>query len=258
MNHKDLYFIKRWGDGYFDINDEGHVIVKPNRQNGCGDLYKLIQTLVEQGIEPPILIRFDGILKDRIKTIFSAFSSAINEFKYRSGHMMAFPIKVNPQRSVVETVLGKNQDIPISLEVGSKPELIAVLPIEVNPESLLLCNGYKDAEYISLALMARKLGKRAIIIIEQSYELNLVIEIANKLGIDAEVGFRMKLSNQGAGRWQSSGGEHAKFGLFTFEIVECIEKLKSEKKGHWLKLLHFHIGSQSQMKLAALALLNRV
>jgi arginine decarboxylase len=244
MEHKNHTFIKRWSEGYFDVNEKGHVVVKPNRKKGSGDLYTLIQTLVEQGIEPPILIRFNGILRDRIQTIHAAFLSAIDEFKYRSGHRMAFPIKVNPQSSVVEAVLQCGKEFNMGLEVGSKPELIAILTLETNPDALLLCNGYKDAEYISLALMARKLGKRAIIIIEQTYELKLVLDIAQKLGVEAEIGFRMKLSYQGTGRWQSSGGEHAKFGLFTYEIVDCLEKLKTEGKSDWLKLLHFHIGSQ--------------
>lgn len=244
MERKDPYLIKRWSEGYFDVNESGHVVVKPNRQKSAGNLYTLIQTLVEQGIEPPILIRFNGILRDRIQTIHAAFLSAIDEFKYQSGHRMAFPIKVNPQRSVVEVVQQCGKGLSIGLEVGSKPELIAVMATEMSPEALLLCNGYKDAEYISLALMARKLGKRAIVIIEQPYELNLVLEMAQKLGVEAEIGFRMKLSQQGAGRWQSSGGDHAKFGLFTYEIVECLEKLKAEGKSFWLKLLHFHIGSQ--------------
>lgn len=244
MPEKDHYFIKRWGEGYFDVNQEGHVVVKPSAKQNVGDIYKLILTLVEQGIEPPILIRFNGILRDRIQTIHAAFVSAIDEFKYGNCHRMAFPIKVNPQRSVVEAVQESGKEFTIGLEVGSKPELISVLTMEISPGSLLLCNGYKDAEYISLALMACKLGKRAVIIIEQTYELKLVLEIAQKLGVEAEIGLRMKLSNHGAGRWQSSGGDHAKFGLFTYEILECLEKLKTEGKTHWLKLLHFHVGSQ--------------
>ena len=244
MEQKYHYYIKRWSEGYFNVSEEGHVVVTPSRQKNSGDLYKLIQTLVEQGIEPPILIRFNEILKDRIQTIHAAFLSAINEFQYRNVHRMAFPIKVNPQQSVVEAIQRYGRELTMGLEVGSKPELIAVLTLEINPKALLLCNGYKDAEYISLALTACKLGKRTVIIIEQTYELKLVLEIAQKLNVEAEIGFRMKLSQQGTGRWQSSGGEHAKFGLFTYEIVECMKKLSSEGKNHWLKLLHFHIGSQ--------------
>lgn len=244
MKGIETYFIKRWGLGYFDINEKGNVVVKPNPRGTGGDLYKLVKSLVDQGIEPPILVRFNGILQDRIESLHSAFISAIEEFNYRNGHRMAYPIKVNPQRHVVEAVLEAGRKFKIGLEVGSKPELIAVLTLQNEPDTLLLCNGYKDAEYISLALMARKLGKRVLIIIEQIYELGLVLDIASELKIEAEIGFRMKLSNKGTGRWESSGGEHAKFGLFAYEILECIQKLQREKKSDCLKLLHFHIGSQ--------------
>ncbi len=242
--NRDPYFIDRWSRGYFGVNAEGHITVKPNRDEKEGDLYSLTKSLVEQGIEPPILVRFDGILHDRIEYLHGAFRSAIEEFGYRNGHRMAYPIKVNPQRHVVEAVRQAGKKYKMGLEVGSKPELIAILTLESEPEALLLCNGYKDAEYISLALMAGKLGKRTLIIIEQSYELKLVIDIAESLGVEAEIGFRMKLSNKGTGRWESSGGEHAKFGLFSYEIVDCMELLESKGKSEWLKLLHFHIGSQ--------------
>lgn len=240
----DPYFIKRWSGGYFAINEKGHITVKPNQEAIQGDLFELVQTLVEKGIEPPILIRFNEILRDRITSLHAAFRAAISEFDYRGSHRMAYPIKVNPQRHVVETVLQMGKEYKIGLEVGSKPELVAVLTLNNGPDTLLLCNGYKDAEYISLALITAKLGKRTIIIIEQAYELKLVLDIAKQLGVQAEIGFRMKLSHKSTGRWESSGGENAKFGLFAYEIVECLEKLKTEEKTHWLKLLHFHIGSQ--------------
>lgn len=244
MHEEESYWIKRWSTGYFDINDEGNIVVKPNRQGVGGDLFKLTNTLVERGIEAPILIRFNGIIRDRVACLQSAFQTAIKDFNYRNTYRMAFPIKVNPQRHVVETVQKAGQEHLMGLEVGSKPELIAVLALENNPSSLLLCNGYKDAEYISLALMAIKLGRRSLIIIEQEYELKLVLDAAEQLGVEAEIGFRMKLSNKGAGKWESSGGETSKFGLFTHEIVNCLEQLEKKGKTSWLKLLHFHIGSQ--------------
>lgn len=240
---QDLYCIENWAENYFHINARGHVEVTPNRKNG-GDLYELVQSLVAQGIEAPILIRFNGIIQDRIRRLSEAFQAAIQEFNYRNTHRMVFPVKVNPQRHVVETVQQLGQDYQMGLEVGSKPELIAVLALESNPDSLLLCNGYKDAEYISLALVAKKLGRHTLIIIEQLYELKLVLDAAEKLGVEADIGFRMKLSSTGSGRWKSSGGEHSKFGLFTHEIVSCAEMILSQGKGHWVKLLHFHIGSQ--------------
>lgn len=244
MNDTNPYGIKCWGDDYFEVNSLGHVAVKPNRQGVGGDLFELMKSLVEQGIEAPILIRFNGIIRDRIQLLSTAFQAAIQEFAYRNKHRMVFPVKVNPQRHVVETVQQAGQEHQMGLEVGSKPELIAVLALENNPGTLLLCNGYKDAEYISLALMASKLGRHALIIIEQSYELKLVLEAAEQLGVEAQIGFRMKLSNKGSGRWKYSGGERSKFGLFAHEIVGCIELLQSKGKTHWVKLLHFHLGSQ--------------
>lgn len=244
LQAKETYSIQKWGEGYFTINSLGHVVVKPNRQGAGGDLFELMRSLVVQGIDAPILIRFNGIIRDRIQVLSTAFQAAIHEFKYRNVHRMVFPVKVNPQRHVVETVHSIGKSHSMGLEVGSKPELIAILTLEANPETLLLCNGYKDAEYISLALMAAKLGWRTLIIIEQFYELNLVLEMAQSLGVEAMIGFRMKLSSVGSGRWQSSAGEQSKFGLFPHEILACVSKLKAEGKTHWLKLLHFHLGSQ--------------
>lgn len=244
MSDENYYGIKRWGDEYFDVNASGQVIVKPFRKDPGGNLFDLVKSLVAQDIEAPVLIRFNGIIQDRIQTLHSAFQSAIRDFNYRNTHRMMFPIKVNPQRHVVETVQHAGRELQMGLEVGSKPELIAVLTLPNQSEAMLLCNGYKDAEYISLALTASKLGKNTLIIIEQPYELKLTLEIAKQLGVEAQIGFRMKLSSIGSGRWKSSGGEHSKFGLFSHEIIACIEMLKTENKLHWAKLLHFHLGSQ--------------
>lgn len=240
----EQYWIQAWGQPYFNINEKGHVIVQPEEDGAQADLYELVQSLVQRGIEAPILIRFDGIIRDRIRHLQKAFKDAINEFNYQNTYRLAYPIKVNPQYHVVDLIekIGVNENV--GLEVGSKPELIAVLTFKGNEDSLLLCNGYKDAHYIELALLARKLGRRSVIIIEQLYELALVIEIAQRLNMEAEIGFRMKLSNKGTGRWSTSAGENAKFGLSTDEIVNCIDQLQRAQKIDWLKLLHFHIGSQ--------------
>lgn len=238
------YWIHRWGSPYFGINSKGHVFVKPRADGPEGDLFELVESLVQRGIEAPILIRFDGIIRDRIRYLQEAFNAAIKEFEYNNTYRTAFPIKVNPQCHVVELIEKVGQNQQLGLEVGSKPELLAVMTFSDNLEALLLCNGYKDAEYIELALMARKLGRRSIIIIEQPYELQMVIDVAERLNVEAEIGFRMKLSNKGAGRWQTSGGDLAKFGLNTHEIVLCLEQLEKAKKTEWFKLLHFHIGSQ--------------
>lgn len=241
--HNTNIWMNNWGHGYFDINEEGNVQVKPERSTRSGDLYHLVQSLVQRGIEPPILIRFDGIIRDRIKALYSAFDRAIQDYGYKNRYQAAYPIKVNPQRHVVDMVHECGKPGHIGLEVGSKPELIAVLAYD-SVDNLLLCNGYKDAEYIELALLARKLGRRSIIIIEQFYELKMVLDTAIRLNVEAEIGFRMKPYNRGSGRWGSSGGDLAKFGLSIHEIVAGINQLKSYGKTDWLKLLHYHMGSQ--------------
>lgn len=240
----ELYWIQGWGESYFDINEKGHIIVRPDRNGKTIDLYELVQSLVQRGIEPPILFRFDGIIRDRIRRLSSSFEAAIAEFNYKNSYQPAFPIKVNQQKHVVDVIRTAGKSCLLGLEVGSKPELLAVLSIHNTEGALLLCNGYKDEEYIELALLSRKIGRRTIIIIEQFYELNLVISIASKLKVDAELGFRMKPVGKGSGRWASSGGDTAKFGLNIHEIILGVELLKNAGKDHWLKLLHFHIGSQ--------------
>lgn len=242
--NEQFYWIQRWGTPYFGINQKGHVSVKPYSQGPEGDLFELVEAIIQRGIEAPILIRFDDIIRDRIRFLQAAFDAAIQEFEYQNTYRIAYPIKVNPQCHIVELIEQAGQFHQIGLEVGSKPELLAVMTFNENLQALLLCNGYKDAEYIELALMARKLGRRSIIIIEQPYELALVIDVAQRLNVEAEIGFRMKLSNKGSGRWQTSGGDLAKFGLNIHEIVLCLEQLQKANKTDWLKLLHFHIGSQ--------------
>lgn len=241
---EDPYWIHAWGQPYFNINEKGDVTVKPDANGAEGELYELVTSLVQRGIEAPILIRFDGIIRDRIRHIHTAFQAAITEFEYQNTYHLAYPIKVNPQYHIVDLIEKASISNQLGLEVGSKPELIAVLTFSSNLESLLLCNGYKDSHYIELALLGRKLGRRTIIIIEQPYELQLVIDIAHRLQVDAEIGFRMKLSNKGSGRWSTSGGDQAKFGLSSDEIVVCLDQLQKAGKSHWLKLLHFHVGSQ--------------
>lgn len=242
--NESLYWIKAWGVPYFKINEKGHISIKPDPAGLEGDLYELVESLVQRGIEAPILLRLDGIIRHRIAYLQQAFSSAIQAFDYQNSYRIAYPIKVNPLSQIVTTIEQASQQTPLDLEVGSKPELVAVLTLNPHADSLLLCNGYKDAEYIELALLAKKLGRRSIIIIEQAYELKLVLEVAEKLQIEPELGFRMKLSNKGSGRWKLSGGDLAKFGLNTHDIVSCLDQLKAANKTDCLKLLHFHIGSQ--------------
>ena len=242
--NKDLYWLNRWGEDYFQINNEGHIIIRPEKLQESVNLYELVKSLIKRGINPPILFRFDGIVRDRINCIYSAFKTAIKEYEYKNSYQLAYPVKVNQQRHVVETIRKAANNHILSLEVGSKPELVGILSIHDKEEALLLCNGYKDEEYIELALLSKKIGRRPIIIIEQFYELKFVLNIAKKLDIEAEIGLRIKPHSKGSGKWASSGGELAKFGLTNDEISMAIKELKNAKKEHWLKLLHFHVGSQ--------------
>lgn len=240
----ELYSVPGWGEGYFDVNAAGEIVARPDRTNGGTSIYGLVRQLVERGINVPVLLRFDGIIRDRVNRLCTSFHSAIAQFNYRGKYLGVYPIKVNQQRHVVETVRAAGRSHALGLEVGSKPELIAVLAIHDGPGALLLCNGYKDREYIELALMARKLGRRSIIIIEQLSELEQTLRISEALGVEPELGLRLKPSSRGAGRWETSGGDRAKFGLSTSEIMTAIDVLKKAGKDHWLKLLHFHVGSQ--------------
>lgn len=242
--NRDLYCIHKWGKEYFDINEKGNIIVFPGEKERTIDLHELVRALVKKGIAAPILIRFDGILKDRVHGICSAFHTAIKEFGYKNVYQPVYPIKVNPKKHIVETIQKAGKDYFLGLEVGSKPELLAALSFRQHKGTLLLCNGFKDSEYVELALLATKIGNRSIIIVEQFEELDLILKAASQLGIEAEIGFRMKLHAQGSGRWKSSGGDHSKFGLTADEIMLGIEKLKAAGKTGWLKLFHFHIGSQ--------------
>ena len=216
----------------------------PYKDGNAIDLYEIIKKLVGRGVEVPVLMRFDGIIRDRLEKISSAFQEAINLYSYKNDYRHVFPIKVNQQKHVIDTIreagIGKHS----GLEVGSKPELLGILALPDEGDSLFLCNGYKDEEYIELALLSRKLGKRTIIVIEQFYECKMILEMAERLGIEAEVGFRMKPSVKGSGRWASSGGDFAKFGLNTHELLAAMKEFSEAGKIDWVKLLHFHIGSQ--------------
>jgi arginine decarboxylase len=240
----DLYSLQSWGLGYFNVNDNGNVTVNPNRNGSTCEITDIIKSLHHRGVETPILLRFDGIVRDRVKRIQRAFYSAFDAFDYRAKYHLAYPIKVNQQSHVVNTVRTAGVEQPLTLEVGSKPELIAVLAIHDSPGALLLCNGYKDQEYIELALLASKLGRRPIIIIEQFYELELVLAASDKLNIPIELGIRMRPSVPAETRWADSAGERGKFGLTADRIIQVVERLKELGKDSWLKLLHFHVGSQ--------------
>jgi arginine decarboxylase len=240
-----LYNIHRWGAKYFDINDEGHVVARPLQEAGVAvDITDVIEEAKSRGLKFPLLIRFQDILRHRVEAINKAFQSSIAEFNYQGKYRGVFPIKVNQLREVVEEILDAGKPFDFGLEVGSKPELFAGLAMQNHMGCLIICNGYKDAEFIKMALLGIKLGKRVIMVVEKLEELRHIISISKQLGVEPQIGIRARLLSKGAGKWAESGGENAKFGLSTVELLAATEILKAENLGHCLKLLHFHIGSQ--------------
>ncbi len=240
----EQYRIDGWGAGFFKVNERGNVEVLPDANRPPIDLHNIVEDLVRRGVKPPHLIRFDGILRQRAQGVYNSFHKAIAECDYRGNYTLTYPVKVNQQRQVVESIKRAANGHGIGLEVGSKPELLAVLATHDLPNGLLLCNGYKDYQFIELALMSSKLGLRPIITVEQFYELDTIIRASEAVGVVPEIGLRMNPSNRGAGRWAGSAGENAKFGLALYEIVEAIKQLKARGLENCVKLLHFHMGSQ--------------
>jgi arginine decarboxylase len=242
---EQLYGFEHWGAGYFGVNERGNVSVQPDGRGGPAlDLHELVEAVRQRDIQLPVLFRFNGILRHRLRVIHGAFRAAIEEYQYRGGYVPVYPIKVNQQRHVVSELSRAGREFSLGLEVGSKPELIAVMAIQDNPDALLICNGYKDRQYLELALMSRQIGRRPIIVVEKPSEIDLLLEVSEKLEVEPEIGFRLRLAGRGAGRWERSGGERAKFGLTVTEIVAALTKLREHDKLHWVRLLHFHIGSQ--------------
>ncbi len=242
---KDLYGIDNWGAEYFSANEKGHIVISPDGQNGPKvDLFELVQAVQDRDIELPLLFRFNGILRHRVRSIYQAFENAIKEQNYGGRYFPAYPIKVNQQRHIVDVLCQVGTEVNLGIEVGSKPELMAALALHDNPNGLVLCNGYKDADYIELALMSKKVGRRPIIIVEKASELAVVLSTAERLKVTPEVGFRLKLAGKGSGRWERSGGDRAKFGLTTTEVLACMHELERNEQLGALSLLHFHIGSQ--------------
>lgn len=241
-----LYNVEGWGAGYFDINERGHVIVRPDPEHPLRtlDLRDLATDLEGQGIQLPVLLRFSDILRSRIETLSERFDSAMKEFEYTGDYTTVYPIKVNQQRHVVEEIVRFGKTHGVGLECGSKPELQAVLGLSESTEHLIVCNGYKDHEFMRLALMGQKLGHKVFIVLEQVSELDVLIEVADELGVQPTCGVRIKLASEGAGRWAQSGGEKSKFGLSSAELVKLIDRLQSLGRLDILKLIHFHLGSQ--------------
>ncbi len=240
-----LYSIDRWGADYFDINDEGHVVARPLHEKGATvDLTDVIEEAGGRGLKFPLLIRFQDILRHRVEAINQAFRTSIAEFEYQGAYRGVFPIKVNQLREVVEEILDAGRPYQFGLEVGSKPELFAGLALQSQVGSLIICNGYKDAAFIRMALMGVKLGKKVVLVVEKIEELRQIVVVSKQIGVEPIIGIRARLACRGGGKWVDSGGENAKFGLNTSELLAATEMLKSENLAHCLKLLHFHIGSQ--------------
>ncbi len=242
---RELYNIQRWGAKYFDINEGGRVVAKPLQEAGAAvDLTDVIEEAKARGLKFPVLIRFQDILRHRVECINMAFRNAITEFNYQGKYRGVFPIKVNQLREVVEEILDAGKPYDFGLEVGSKPELFAGLALQSQIGSLIVCNGYKDASFIRMALLGTKLGKRVIMIVEKLEELRQIVNLSKQLGVEPVIGFRARLLSKGGGRWAESAGENAKFGLSTSELLIATEILRAEGLTHCFKLLHFHIGSQ--------------
>lgn len=242
---RSLYNIDRWGAKYFDINEAGHVVARPVQDAGATvDLSDVIEEARARGLKFPLLIRFQDILRHRVESINAAFRNSIAEFNYTGCYRGVFPIKVNQLREVVEEILDAGRGFQFGLEVGSKPELFAGLALQNEPGSLIICNGYKDAIFIRMALMGIKLGKTVIMVVEKLEELRHIIAVSKQVGVEPIIGIRSRLLSKGAGKWAESGGENAKFGLTTAELLAATELLRAENLSHCFKLLHFHIGSQ--------------
>jgi len=240
----EIYEIARWGKGYFSIGENGHVRVHPTKDPERHiDLKQLVDRLQLRGIDLPILIRFAGILKHRLGEIHGAFQQAMAEHKYTGKYCCVYPIKVNQQRQVVEEVVRFGKPYQFGLEAGSKPELLAVVAMTSN-ETPIICNGFKDAEFIEMAMLAHKIGRRIIPVVEKYTELELILKFAEKVGVRPDIGMRVKLAARGSGRWQQSAGYRSKFGLTVSEILRALAELKSRGMEDCFKLLHFHQGSQ--------------
>src|ERR1043166_1461941 len=239
------YNVDGWGSGYFTVNPQGDVIAKPLQENGGSiSLLDVVNEARSRGLSFPLVIRFQDLLRHRVESVNMAFQNAITEFGYKGQYRGVFPIKVNQLREVIEEIVDVGQQFHFGLEAGSKPELVAALAMHKDPESLIICNGYKDPAFIGVALLGRKLGKLVVIGVEKLEELEATIRASKEVGVEPIIGIRVRLHSKGSGKWSPSAGENAKFGLDTAGLIAASEMLKAAGLAHALKLIHFHVGSQ--------------
>lgn len=241
---EELYNIGGWGVNYFGINKKGNVYVAPNKDGNQIDLKEIIDELAERDTKAPILLRFPDILNNRIEKTAECFEKAAKAYKFQGEHFIVFPAKVNQMRPIVEEIVSSGKRFNIGLEAGSKPELHAVLATHTNSESIIVCNGHKDRNFIELALLAQKMGKHIFLVVEKLEELDTIIQTALQLEMRPDIGIRIKLASQGRGKWEESGGDASKFGLGSSDLLVALDKLKENDMADCLKLIHFHIGSQ--------------
>ncbi len=240
----ELYNISGWGRQYFSINDRGHICVTPRQGLMPVDLREVMDELQLKDVTAPVLLRFPDILDNRVEKISNCFRHAAQEYGYKAQNFVIYPIKVNQMRPVVEEIVSHGKKFNIGLEAGSKPELHAVLATNIAENALIICNGYKDQNYVELAMLAHKMGRRIILVVEKLNELKLIHSVARRLKITPNIGIRIKLANSGSGKWEESGGDQSKFGLNSSELLQAIDYLEKYDIACWLKLIHFHIGSQ--------------
>src|SRR3954468_18977169 len=239
------YNVDGWGTGYYTVNGAGNVEVRPLQEKGGSiDILDVVNEARERGLGFPLVIRFQDLLRHRVESVNCAFKKAIEEFGYKNHYRGVFPIKVNQLREVIEEIVDAGLEFHFGLEAGSKPELVAALAMHKDPESLIICNGYKDRAFIRIALLGRKLGKTVILVVEKLEELEQAIRASKEVGVEPDIGIRVRLYSKGSGKWTTSSGENAKFGLDTTSLVAASEMLKQAGLAHCLNLVHFHVGSQ--------------
>jgi arginine decarboxylase len=241
----ELYNVEGWGAGFFGVNEAGHVTVHPTRDPAVAiDLFELATDLSGQGVRLPLLLRFPDILKERIAALTDRFETARNDFGYEGGYTPVYPVKVNQQRRVVQEIVAAGDAHGVGLEVGSKPELLAVLALTERTGHLIVCNGYKDEEYIRLALMGQRLGHQVLVVLEKVKEADTLLAVADEMGAEPTAGVRIKLATEGAGRWSLSAGDRSKFGLGSPELMQVVARFRDAGRVEALRMIHFHLGSQ--------------